>query len=90
MKYLSNLADLEFDGKRYGHGDEVKVSEDNRGAADVLVKRGDLTLVADGDQKSTSNGEPTEAPSDPLDHDEDGRKGGSKSGEQATARKARG
>jgi hypothetical protein len=83
MKYLSNLNGLEFDGKFYDQGDELKgVNEDNEAAAEILADRGDVTRVEDGDPKVTSN-----ATTDALDHDGDGRKGGSKSGDEATARK---
>lgn len=71
MKYLSNLDSLEFDGKFYAHGDELKTNDDNEAAAEILADRGDVTRVEDGDPKVTSNG-------DPLDHDGDGKKGGMK------------
>jgi general stress protein YciG len=73
MQYLSNLDNLEFDGKFYDHGDELKVTEDNEAAAEILARRGDATRVEEGDPKVTSNGT-----ADPLDHDNNGRKGGSK------------
>ncbi|HYI39998.1 MAG TPA: hypothetical protein VE053_06740 [Allosphingosinicella sp.] len=86
MKYLSNLNGQEFGGKVYDQGDELKVNDDNRAAADILADRGDSTKVEDGDPKVTSNGDSAKAP-DPLDHDADGRKGGSEAGDKATARK---
>ena len=60
MKYLSNLNNLDFDGNLYQHGDELAVNNDNRGAAEVLATRGDVTKVEDADPKVTSNGEPSE------------------------------
>jgi hypothetical protein len=86
MKYLSNLTDLEFAGKAYDQGAEIKATEENQGALDILVKRGDVTEIGDDDPKVTSNGPSAEAPH-PLDHDRDGRKGGSEAGDKATARK---
>ncbi|MBA3577284.1 MAG: SAP domain-containing protein [Sphingomonas sp.] len=60
MKYLSNLNRLEFDGKLYDQGDHLTVNADNRGAADILVKRGQATLIADGDPPVTTNGDSSE------------------------------
>lgn len=72
MKYLSNLNGLEFDGKFYDHGDEIKgVNGENLGAVEILATRGDVTRLEDADPAVTSN-------ADPLDHDNDGKKGGSK------------
>lgn len=57
MKYLSNLNRLDFDGKLYDQGDQLTVNDDNRGAADILVKWGRATLIADGDARVTTNGD---------------------------------
>jgi hypothetical protein len=89
MKYLSNLNGLEFDGKFYDQGDELKVTEDTEAAAEILADRGDATRVEVGDPKVTSNAPSGDAPADPLDHDGDGKKGGSKAGADATARKSK-
>lgn len=59
MRYISNLASLEFDGSTYGHGDEVKVSDEARGAAEVLVGRGDITLVGEADDAVPASADPS-------------------------------
>jgi hypothetical protein len=67
MKYLSNLNGLEFDGKFYDQGDELKVTDDTEAAAEILADRGDATRVEAGDPKVTSN-----APSgEPAPRDDD-------------------
>lgn len=84
MKYLSNMNRLDFDGKLYDQGDELSVNDDNRGAADTLVKWGRATLIADTDPKVTTNGDSSEpAPgtgAEAFDHDGDGSPRGAPKG----------
>jgi len=62
MKYLSNLNNLDFDGKLYQHGEELDVNDENRGAADILNKRGEATVIEEGDPKVTSNDDSGDSP----------------------------
>lgn len=61
MKYLSNLNNLDFDGKLYQQGDELTVNDENRGAAEILYNRGNVTKVEDADPEVTSNDDSTTA-----------------------------
>lgn len=56
MKYLSNSDSLEFSGKFYDQGDEIKVGKDEQGAIDFLVANGRVTSLEDDDPKVTANG----------------------------------
>jgi hypothetical protein len=89
MKYIANFDD-EYFGKWYKAGETLKLGkDDDEEQLKGPVTDGRLTKIDDDDPVVPAlgaTGTTTEQP-DALDHDGDGRKGGSKAGDEATARK---
>jgi len=90
MKYIANFDD-EYFGTQYKAGDTLKLPKDaDEDRLLGAVNDGRLTKIDDGDTVTSALGggdATTDEPPHALDHDADGKKGGSKSGDEATARK---